>query len=485
MVFFENMQTFVRIGSISIAWYALLILIGAFIAYGVSLHNFKKMGYDSDLGDNLFVGSLLSGVVGARLWFVVFYDLGYYLSNPVEILMTWEGGLAIQGGLVFGAGFAYWYLKRKNISFMRLADAVVPNILIAQAIGRWGNFLNQEAYGYQVEASFYEGWPQWIADHMFINGAYRVPTFLYESVLNIVGFFLIVFVYKRFSKTRRGDMVYAYLMWYGVTRFFVEGLRSDSLMFLNLRSAQLVSIVFVIVGVAGTLGLFRKLVKKSKPIVLFDFDGTLLDTEPIVKKALIQIIKKHKPVVEIDEQTANDFVGPLLSETFSRYFEQDQIETLIQEYRELNNQMHHEFVQPIENAIEVLTQLKDQGYTLGVVSSKITDTIKFGMSLFDMEKYFDVIIGIDNVEKHKPDPQGIFKACEALGVSHDQVVYVGDTAIDVKAGHRAGVFTVAMMSNPTRNEELTNEKPNELITDLRELLTILRRDDIEWTRSTT
>lgn len=485
MVFFEDMQTFITVGPISIKWYAILILTGAFIAYGVSLYNFKKLGYDSELGDNLFVGSLLAGVVGSRLWFVAFYDLEYYLSNPLEIFMTWEGGLAIQGGLVFGAGFAFWYLKKKRISFMRLADAVVPNILIAQALGRWGNFLNQEAFGRVVDETFYQGWPSFIANHMFINGAYREPTFLYESSLNIIGFVLIVFVYKRFSNIKRGDLVYAYLMWYGVTRFFVEGLRSDSLMFFGLRSAQLVSIAFVVVGLLGTLGVFRKMIKKEKPVILFDFDGTLMDTEPMVKKSIIQVIKNHKPDFEIDEQTANDLVGPPLTVIFGKYFEQDQLQMLIEEFRIINKALHDEYSQPINGAIEVLKTLKEQGYTIGVVSSKVKSMILYGMEFVDMEQYIDAIIGYDGVTHHKPHPEGIFKACKELGVSHDSVVYVGDTAIDVYTGDKAGVFTVAMMSNPTRKEELEKAKPNELITDLKQLLEILRKDDVEWTRSTT
>ena len=175
----------------------------------------------------------------------------------------WEGGLAIQGGLVGGVIFAYFFTKKNKMNFIRLADAVFPNILVAQAIGRWGNFANQEAFGRAVDASYFEGWPTFIANHMFIQGAYREPTFLYESVLNIVGFLLIVLVYKRFSKVRRGDMVYAYLMWYGVIRFFIEGLRSDSLMFFGLRSAQIVSIIFIILGVLGSLGVFRKFYIKT------------------------------------------------------------------------------------------------------------------------------------------------------------------------------------------------------------------------------
>ena len=179
------------IGPISIKWYAVLILAGAYLAYYLSYRNLKKMGYKSDLTDDLFFGALLSGVIGARLWFVVFFDLNYYLTRPLEILMTWQGGLAIQGGLFGGVLFGLWFLKRKKADFIRVADAIVPNILVAQAIGRWGNFLNQEAYGRVVEESFYSGWPQLIKDQMFIAGQFREPTFLYESVLNIVGFLLI------------------------------------------------------------------------------------------------------------------------------------------------------------------------------------------------------------------------------------------------------------------------------------------------------
>lgn len=485
MHFFEDMQTFLTVGPISIKWYAVLILTGAFIAYSISLRNLKKMGYTSEMGDNLFVGALLAGVVGSRLWFVAFYDLGYYLQHPLEIFMTWEGGLAIQGGLLFGAGFAYFYLKKHNISFMRLADGIVPNILIAQALGRWGNFLNQEAFGRVVDASFYKGWPSFIADHMFINGSFREPTFLYESSLNILGWILIVLVYKRVSKLKRGDLVYAYLMWYGVTRFFVEGLRSDSLMFLGLRSAQLVSIVFVIIGMLGTLGVFRKLVKKKKPILLFDFDGTLLDTEPVVKFGIKEVIKNHDPSIEISDDMANDFLGPPLTETFGKFFEGEKIKTLIDEYRVLSNAMHATHVKPIDNAIEVLKQLQAEGYRMGVVSSKIKETIYLGMDMYDMRDYFEVIIGLDEVKNHKPSPEGIFKATKLMGVGHDSVIYVGDTSIDVKTGHNAGVYTVALMTNPTREVELTQAKPNQLITDLNELLIILEKEDGEWTRSTT
>lgn len=483
MKFFPDLQTFLDVGPISIKWYAVLILVGAYLAYYLSYRNLKKMGYRSDLTDDLFFGALLSGVIGARLWFVVFFDLNYYLARPLEILMTWQGGLAIQGGLFGGVLFGLWFVKRKKIDFIRVADAIVPNILVAQAIGRWGNFLNQEAYGRVVQESFYSGWPQLIKDQMFIAGQFREPTFLYESVLNIVGFLLITFVLKKFSKPKRGDMIYAYLMWYGVSRFFIEGLRSDSLMFMGLRSAQLVSIAFILVGVLGTLGLFRKLLKREKPIILFDFDGTLMDTEPAIIDSFKQVLAKYAPDLIITREMELSFLGPTLWETFGKYLPNESADKLVEEYRTINFEMHKTHVKPIEGAKELLGELKQNGYQLGIVSSKLTDAIDLGLNLFDMKDYFDVIIGLEQVKKHKPDPEGLFEACKKLGKGHDSVIYVGDTTGDVLAGINAGMFTIAFAKDQERKELLEKAKPTRLISSLSEINDVLK-EDVEWTYST-
>jgi phosphatidylglycerol---prolipoprotein diacylglyceryl transferase len=483
MKFFPDLQTFLDVGPISIKWYAMLILMGAYLAYYLSYRNLKKMGYKSDLTDDLFFGALLSGVIGARLWFVLFFDLNYYLTRPLEIFMTWQGGLAIQGGLFGGVLFGLWFVKRKKINFMRFADAIVPNILVAQAIGRWGNFLNQEAYGRVVQESFYNGWPQLIKEQMFIAGQFREPTFLYESVLNIVGFLLIVFVLKKFSKPKRGDLVYAYLMWYGLIRFFIEGLRADSLMFLGLRSAQLVSVAFIIVGILGTLGLFRKLLKKEQPIILFDFDGTLMDTEPAIIESFKQVFNKYAPDMIITREMELSFLGPTLWETFGNYLPNESADQLVEEYRTINFAMHKTHVKPIEGAKELLADLKEKGYVLGIVSSKLTDAIDLGLNLFEMKDYFDVIIGLEQVKKHKPDPEGLFEACKKLGKGHDSVIYVGDTTGDIKAGINAGMFTIAFAADQERKELLEKMKPTRLISSLSEISEVLK-EDVEWTYST-
>lgn len=484
MKWFPDVSTVLEIGSFGIKWYAVLILIGAFSAYLISSHNIKKLGYPESLIDDLFFGALLSGVVGSRLWYVAFFTPAYYLAHPLEILMTWQGGLAIQGGLILGALFGYWFLKRRKISFMRLADAIVPSILIAQALGRWGNFMNQEAYGGVVSESFYKYFPSFIKNMMYIDGAYRMPTFLYESVLNVLGFVLIYFVYAKYTKARkRGDLVYAYLMWYGITRFWVEGLRTDSLMYMGLRTAQVTSVIFILVGTLGMLGVYRRLVKPKKPIILFDLDGTLLDTEKAILASYTQVLKEYRPDLEVQQEELLELLGPTLSSGFAKYLKPEEIESAILRYRELNVQYHPTHVSIIDGAKEVIDQLKTDGYRVGIVSSKKKDVCLLGLSLFGMQDEFETIIGYDEVKKHKPDPEGIFNACREMGVGHDDVIYVGDSATDVLAAHNAAVYSIGLIFNSERKASLIASKPNKIIEKLSEIPAILKEDN-SWTSST-
>ena len=135
--FFPNPKVFIEIGPFQIAWYAVLIVSGALIAYRISLKNITEAGYDGEELEDLFMGVMLVGILGARLWYVLFYDIKSYLAEPLKIFAVWEGGLAIQGGLLAGAYYAYRFTKKRNINFWHWADMIVPNVLIAQAIGRW------------------------------------------------------------------------------------------------------------------------------------------------------------------------------------------------------------------------------------------------------------------------------------------------------------------------------------------------------------
>lgn len=258
MKFFENFHTFVSIGPISIQWYAIVILFGASIAYLLGQYRFKQLGYDKEILSDYFFSLLFIGIIGARIWYVIF-TFENYIANPMEIFAVWHGGLAIQGGVFAGLIYSYYFFKKRNIPFLVAGDAIMPGVLIAQACGRWGNFFNHEAFGSEVSLEFLQSLhlPNFIIDHMYIGGAYHHPTFLYESIGNIICFLIIIFLVKRFQKYI-GVQFFSYFLGYGIVRFFVEGLRTDSLMFGPIRMAQLVSIVFVIVGIIGIVYVHKK-----------------------------------------------------------------------------------------------------------------------------------------------------------------------------------------------------------------------------------
>lgn len=485
MTFFPDISTFIQIGGFSIKMYAVCILIGAFITYYVSEHKLSKMGYPKSYSEDIFFGALVSGIIGARLWYVLFYNLDTYLADPLSIFMTWNGGMAIQGGLMLGAIFGYVYARVRKINFLRAADAIVPAILLAQAMGRWGNFFNQEAFGGIVPESFYTYFPSFIKDMMLIEGAYRVPTFLYESVLNVIGFFAITYGLKYIIKVKRGNQFYGYLVWYGITRFFVEGLRSDSLYVWGtfIRTAQVLSIIFVFIGLLGWAGVFRKLLKKKKPIILFDLDGTLLDTEPVIIETFKQIFKKYRPELTLTRDQEISFLGPTLHDTLAKFLPEDEAQRAFNDYRELNIKLHPEYIKPMPQAKELLEALKAKGYTMGIVSSKKKDVVELGLQLTQMDQYFSTIVGYDEVKKFKPDPEGLLLACKNMKEYHDDVIYVGDTDTDMLAADKAGMYSVALITHPERKDAILSANPNIAIHDLMELLPILEKD-ISWTRST-
>ncbi|MPM57626.1 Pyrophosphatase PpaX [bioreactor metagenome] len=357
---------------------------------------------------------------------------------------------------------------------------IFPNMLLAQAIGRWGNFVNQEAYGRIVRESFYNGWPAFIKETMYINGNFQEPTFLYESVGNIIGFILIVFIYKKISKPKRGDMVYAYLMWYGAVRLIVEQFRSDSLMFMGFKMAQITSVVFFIIGMSGMLGLFRKLFVK-KPIILFDFDGTLADTEQVIMATFQKMFAKYLPDYQMTEEDRIAVLGPTLKETFEKYHFPGNFEDFVKEYREINFAMHEEYVKPMAHAEELLSALKKENYRIGIVSNKFADAIRLGLKVTKLESYIDLIIGLEEVSDPKPDPEGIRKACIRLKGSYDNCIYVGDNFNDIQAGINAGVYTIGFNEDETRKANMMKAHPNTVVAELTDILTVLKEDH-SWTK---
>ena len=489
MQLFPDPKILLSIGDVHITWYAVLILTGALIAYALSLRTLKKWGYDSEILENFFVPMLLIAIVGARLYYVIF-EWEQYAADPIRIFRIWEGGLAIHGGLIAGVAFGLWYFHRMKVDGLRVMDAIFPNILIAQALGRWGNFMNQEAFGRVVSESYYNGWPSFIKDQMYIGGQYREPTFLYESLANLLGFALITFVYRKHGRRKRGDLAWAYCAWYGAVRFVIESMRSDALMAGSLRVAQLVSLLLVIIGISGIIGLWDRLFAKiwpfrrEKPAIIFDLDGTLIDSRALVDASFVHTMHELKPSYIVTRQDKDAFFGPPLHVSFAKYFDSEaEVSHAVEIYREYNKAHHDEYVTLFDGAKEVLQELKQKGYALGVMSNKKRDVVEMGLSYTGIGQYFYAVLGGDEIDRPKPDPQGILRVCGELRHDHDDVIYVGDSPTDIEAAKNMAAFSVAFVSDASREEALKALKPCALIHKFSELSEIIK-EEREWSDTT-
>ena len=237
----------ITIGDFNIEWYSVLIVVGAILALIMIIKEAKRYGYPSDFVFNVCFWSIIVGIIGARLYYVVF-NLDLY-TNFWDIFKIWEGGLAIHGGIIFGAITCYLYCKKYRVRTVRMLDFIAPALLFAQAIGRWGNFFNGEAHGAVTSLESLQNLhiPEFIIDGMYIGGAHYQPTFLYESLWCLLGVIILLIV-RRLKVTKVGQPTALYLMWYGLGRFFIETMRTDSLMLGGFKVAQIVSVIMILIG---------------------------------------------------------------------------------------------------------------------------------------------------------------------------------------------------------------------------------------------
>lgn len=239
----------ISMGPITITWYSICILLGIILAGIIINKEAKRSNIPATFITNLIFWCVVFGIIGARIYYVLF-NLDYYSSYPIEIIKIWNGGLAIHGGMIAGLITLIIYCKKYKVNGLKMLDIAAPGLILAQAIGRWGNFFNAEAHGGVVSKAFLEGLhlPKFIIEGMHIGGNYYHPTFLYESIFCLIGFFVLVGI-RSLKNTKLGNTTAVYLIWYGVVRFFIESLRTDSLMLGNIKIAQLISILMIIIGI--------------------------------------------------------------------------------------------------------------------------------------------------------------------------------------------------------------------------------------------
>lgn len=222
----------IEIGSLSIRWYGVILALGALAGLLLAVQEGKRFGIKSDFFMDLLLIGAPTAIICARIYYVAF-QWDYYKNNFSEAFKIWNGGIAIYGAIIGALVCGYFFSRAKGYNFWRIADICAPSLLIGQMIGRWGNFVNQEAYGGPVEESFLRETlhiPSFIVNQMFVDGGYVHPTFLYESLWSLLGLVLL-FVIRRRSFLREGELLAVYLGWYSIGRFFIEALRTDSLAF--------------------------------------------------------------------------------------------------------------------------------------------------------------------------------------------------------------------------------------------------------------
>ncbi|WP_238393120.1 prolipoprotein diacylglyceryl transferase [Myxacorys almedinensis] len=246
-------------GPLVLRWYGLLIASAVLIGVTLAQRLAAKRQVDPDVLSDLAVWLVLAAIPSARLYYVVF-QWQEYAANPAKIIAIWEGGIAIHGAILGGVLAALIFARLKQVSFWQLADLVAPSLILGQAIGRWGNFFNSEAFGAPTDLP----WKLYIPPErrpFGVDAAYYHPTFLYESLWNLAVFGVLMTLFFRDLKGKPrlkvGTLALVYLIGYGLGRVWIEGLRTDSLMLGGLRVAQLVSLGTIVLGVIGLVWLYR------------------------------------------------------------------------------------------------------------------------------------------------------------------------------------------------------------------------------------
>lgn len=450
--FDETSKIFLKIGDFQIAWYAVIILGGAIICSVIAYYMYlKRLGLDFDtLSEGLALG-LLFGILGARLYYVAFS--GQHYNNILEVIDPSNGGLAIHGAIIAVSIYVPIFCKIKHLNVLTLLEILFPVFMMCQAIGRWGNFMNQEAYGPLIKYPGFISYntplteanliaqreflsklliPDFIIDRMYISNpvsgtaaGYYHPTFLYESVFNVCGVLLYTTLRRFVKKIYVGDGISFYLIWYGILRFFIEGLRTDALPLWNtgLKVAQVISILFIILGAA--LAILRRVFKyrlipckdallgenatlltiqpkdetgKNK-VLVFDCDGTVLDTFELIEHIVLETFKEVKPDYPITLDEAHSFFGPYINDTFKNYAkDEEELNLYINTYNKYASELTSKYIKAYPGIKEALAELKKQGYIICVASNKISKEVKRGLILCDLNKYVTEIIGAEQMK---------------------------------------------------------------------------------------
>lgn len=437
MIWFPDLSTILAVGGITIKWYAITLVLGCILGYLYLSQAMKLHGYKQIVSDDLLLLIIISGVICGRTFWVL-ENLKNYAMYAWYVFALGDGGIDILGTLLGISCAVFIYGKKHHLSFRRTMDVISVAILITITVARIGRALETSSV--------------WLC-----------------VAMNFIEFFIIYYVMRQYSPSRkRGDAFTAMLMLTGFDRLAAMVFKLDPLAVNNI----LLCIVCEVIGIA--LWAYSRFFDRRKPVILFDFDGTIMDSEQMIVGCFAYLFQKYGNIHDFTKEVQMEVFELPLKEELKKLFPDQNVNVLMKDYTTFQKSLPgRHLVSTLPNVKEVLKQLKQEGYVVAIVTSRLTESCKTWVEDLQIEKYIDLIVGTEKYRHTKPDPDGIIEACELLNTGHDSVVYIGDNVSDVKTGKNAGVYTVGFVTNEEKREKMEAEKPNGIITDITELMDIL------------
>lgn len=487
----------INLSDLKIQWYAIFILSGIIAAAFMGTHEFDRFKINRDKLINALLIIVPISIVSSRLYYVIF-DPEKSFKTLGQILDIRSGGLSIHGAIIGALISIIVWAKITKTNILIILDVTIIGFLIGQIFGRWGNFMNAEAHGApMMESPLKNILAPFIKAQMSKTAEFPSqlvhPTFLYELFFNFLALMALV-IYRRMRILKIGDTFVFYLIYYGVLRgLLIEPLRTDPLKIggVNINSyPQMIAFSLIAIAVFVAVRLFYKLKRKASvpyyydlttftgrynqtkrnlKLVLFDLDGTLLDSKEIIIKSF-RTTFKNLLNKEFSDNELLKFIGPSLKVSFTPYAnEKVSVDDLINEYTKINKSLHtKEFLKLFPKVKYTLFRLKYLNYQVGLVSSKRREVVMDGLELFGITKYFDTIVCVEDVLTPKPSPEGIIKACNNLGINPKNTIYVGDHVIDIQAAQSA-YAKACLVSYASNFEKALNINPDLVIDNVLEI----------------
>lgn len=439
MSFFPDPSTIVSIGGVSLKWSLVTAVLGCILGFLMVSRNLRKNGYKQSTADDLLILMMAGVIIGGRAVWVIenWHSYSLYAWGILEFS---DGGFDYAGsllGVLVATGF---YTFAHHMSYRRTSDAIMPAVLVAIAFARIGKI------------------PE-------IENMWKIVA------MDAIGIAVLMFGIRPYREgRRRGDMTSVSLMIAGIVQLLNCTFRLDP----TTNSSVIAPALAMLAGL--TIYLCTRSLPIVKPVVLFDFDGTLMDSEYLVINGFAYLYKKHRTLDEFTHEIQREVFLHPLKEEIGRLFPEENAEALAREYRGYMRDIQgRHLVETLPHVRETLKQLKDSGYVLGVVTGRYTDSCNMWLEDLQIDQYFDIVSGTEMYRHTKPSPDGILHTCEMLKVGHDSCVYVGDGVKDVQAGKNAGVYTVAFVTNEEKRAALEKAGPNVVMDSFDQLPEILSR----------